>query len=130
MSSPQVASMTVDELKAVIAEAIDERFRQLLSIVSVTTSLPEISSSTAIDRQLPSHIAITITPSRSSIETTHPQMTGAEVAGEHPWLKLAGIYKDNPLFDEVMAEIEARRHEGNASEIFDDRETDIEDSDA
>ncbi|MGL5063424.1 MAG: type II toxin-antitoxin system HicB family antitoxin [Microcoleus sp.] len=29
---------------------------------------------------------------------------------EHPWMKFAGMYKDNPLFDEVVAYIEADRH--------------------
>lgn len=28
---------------------------------------------------------------------------------DNPWLKIAGMYKDNPLFDEVLAEIETER---------------------
>jgi len=28
---------------------------------------------------------------------------------DNPWLKVAGMYNDNPLFDEVLAEIEAER---------------------
>ena len=28
---------------------------------------------------------------------------------EHPWMKFAGMYKDNPLFDEVVAYMEADR---------------------
>jgi predicted RNase H-like HicB family nuclease len=31
------------------------------------------------------------------------------VQAENPWMKVAGMYKDNPLFDEVLAEIEAER---------------------
>jgi hypothetical protein len=30
---------------------------------------------------------------------------------EHPWMKFAGMYEDNPLFDEVLADIEAYRRE-------------------
>ncbi|MEG4804253.1 type II toxin-antitoxin system HicB family antitoxin [Microcoleus sp. ARI1-B5] len=30
---------------------------------------------------------------------------------EHPWMKFAGMYKDNPLFDEVVACIEADRRQ-------------------
>jgi hypothetical protein len=30
---------------------------------------------------------------------------------ENPWLKMAGMYKDNPLFDEVNAYMEASRQE-------------------
>ncbi len=29
---------------------------------------------------------------------------------ENPWMKVAGMYKDNPLFDEVLADIEAERN--------------------
>lgn len=28
---------------------------------------------------------------------------------EHPWAKFAGMYQDNPLFDEVLASIQAYR---------------------
>ncbi len=28
---------------------------------------------------------------------------------EHPWMKFAGMYKDNPLFGEVLENIEAER---------------------
>lgn len=30
---------------------------------------------------------------------------------EHPWMKFAGMYKDNPLFDEVVSNIENYRRE-------------------
>jgi predicted RNase H-like HicB family nuclease len=29
---------------------------------------------------------------------------------DNPWFNVAGMYKDNPLFDEVLADIEAERH--------------------
>lgn len=32
-------------------------------------------------------------------------------SSEHPLMKFAGMYKDNPLFDEVVANIEAYRHQ-------------------
>ncbi|MEB3830778.1 type II toxin-antitoxin system HicB family antitoxin [Phormidium sp. CCY1219] len=34
--------------------------------------------------------------------------------GEHPWMKFAGMYADNPLFDEVLEEIAAYRNEIDA----------------
>ncbi|BAY25034.1 hypothetical protein NIES2100_48340 [Calothrix sp. NIES-2100] len=37
-----------------------------------------------------------------SLEIEAPQ-------SEHPWLKFAGMHKDNPLFDEVLAYIEQER---------------------
>jgi predicted RNase H-like HicB family nuclease len=33
---------------------------------------------------------------------------------EHPWMKFAGIFKDDPEFDEVLADIEAYRRERDA----------------
>jgi hypothetical protein len=35
---------------------------------------------------------------------------------ENPWLKLAGKYKDDPQFDEMLAYIEAERQELDAQE--------------
>ncbi len=29
----------------------------------------------------------------------------------NPWIRLAGVYKDNPLFEEFLAEMEADRRE-------------------
>ena len=29
---------------------------------------------------------------------------------DNPWMKVAGMYNDNPLFDEVLAHLEAERH--------------------
>ncbi|BAZ16821.1 hypothetical protein NIES4071_86990 [Calothrix sp. NIES-4071] len=31
------------------------------------------------------------------------------IQAENPWTKVIGMYKDNPLFDEVLSEIEAER---------------------
>lgn len=37
-----------------------------------------------------------------------------ETSTEHPWMKFAGMYKDNPLFDEVVSNIAAYRQELDA----------------
>ncbi|MDZ7958957.1 MAG: hypothetical protein RMY34_13930 [Aulosira sp. DedQUE10] len=42
-----------------------------------------------------------------SLEIEAPQ-------SEHPWLKFAGMHKNNPLFDEVLAYIEEERNETDA----------------
>ena len=34
----------------------------------------------------------------------------------HSWLKFAGMFKDNPLFDDVLAEVEAYRRELDADD--------------
>jgi predicted RNase H-like HicB family nuclease len=35
---------------------------------------------------------------------------------EHPWMKGAGIFKDDPTFEDLLAEIEAYRREVDAAE--------------
>ena len=35
---------------------------------------------------------------------------------EHPWMKFAGMFKDDPDFDEVLADIEAYRRELDAED--------------
>lgn len=44
----------------------------------------------------------------------------------HPWLRLAGKYKDDPQFDQVLAYIEAYRRELDAETEAYDRELDGE----
>ncbi|WP_013320389.1 DUF2281 domain-containing protein [Gloeothece verrucosa] len=38
--------------------------------------------------------------------STHPA-----IKSEHPWLKFAGMYENNPLFEEVLNEIENYRQQ-------------------
>ena len=44
----------------------------------------------------------------------------------HPWLRLAGKYKDDPQFDQVLANIEAYRRELDAETEAYERELDGE----
>lgn len=46
---------------------------------------------------------------------------------EHPWMKFAGMYKDDPQFDEMLAYIEADRHELDAEMEAYYRQLDAED---
>ena len=36
------------------------------------------------------------------------------ITSEHPWMKFAGKYKDDPQFDDMLADIEAYRRELDA----------------
>jgi len=38
------------------------------------------------------------------------------INADHPWAKFAGMYQVNPLFDEVLASIQAYRRAINADE--------------
>ncbi len=43
------------------------------------------------------------------IEVESTQLDLTMVNADHPWAKFAGIYQTNPLFDEVLASIQAYR---------------------
>jgi predicted RNase H-like HicB family nuclease len=45
---------------------------------------------------------------------------------DNPWMKVAGMYKDNPLFDEVRADIEAERRKVDAEMEEYYRQIDVE----
>lgn len=46
---------------------------------------------------------------------------------ENPWMKIAGMYKDNPLFDEVLTYIEAERRKLDAEMDKYYQQLDVED---
>lgn len=46
---------------------------------------------------------------------------------DNPWMKVVGMYNDNPLFDEVLAEIEAERCKLNVEMDKYYRQIDVED---
>lgn len=46
---------------------------------------------------------------------------------ENPWMKVTGMYKDNPLFDEVLADIEAERSKLDAEMEEYYKQLDLED---
>ena len=51
-------------------------------------------------------------------QAIEPEIVTLEIApakAEHPWLKFAGMHKDNPLFSETLEYIEA---EGNAWDVL------------
>lgn len=63
------------------------------------------------------------------LETT--EITSLQIVNpnaEHPWMKLAGKYKDDPDFDEVLADIEAFRQELDAEMVEYYRQLDAEES--
>ena len=57
-------------------------------------------------------------------ETLERRLAKAEVVtievdaprDSNPWVRLAGVYKDHPLFDDLLAEMEADRRELDADE--------------
>jgi hypothetical protein len=90
-NSPQlVSSLTVDELMEVVANVVDARLNSFFSSLNINGEKKSSESET--------------------LEST-------EVEKENPWLKMAGLHKDNPLFEEVVAYIEANRENDFAEEL-------------
>ena len=90
-NAPQlVSSLTVDELMEVIANVVDARLNSFFS--SLNTNGVKKSSEVASDE----------------LHLSHP----VEVKKENPWLKIAGMHKNNAdLFEEVVAYMEVSRQE-------------------
>ncbi len=90
-NSPQlVSSLTVDELMEVVANVVDARLNSFFSALNINGEKKSSESET--------------------LEST-------EVEKENPWLKMAGLHKNNPLFEEVVAYIEANRENDFAEEL-------------
>jgi predicted RNase H-like HicB family nuclease len=51
----------------------------------------------------------------SKAEAVEIEIPQQPAEAEHPWKKFAGIFEDEPLFDEVLEEIEAHRREIDAN---------------
>jgi hypothetical protein len=47
---------------------------------------------------------------RSGVELVDLALPGAEQRPENPWLRIAGIFQEDPLFDEWQASIAENRH--------------------
>ncbi len=59
-----------------------------------------------------------------NVEIVTQEIEGAK--SEHPWMQFAGKYKDDPQFDDVLADIEAYRQELDAETEEYYRQLDVE----
>ena len=87
MTSQIVSNLTVDELKDVIASFVEEYEEKVSDARSQLKQVENLLGS------LPN------------------------VNQDNPWLKMAGMHKDNPLFEEVAACIEANHQDITAEEL-------------
>lgn len=114
MTTQLANSLTVDELKDLIANVVDARLNNFLASLSVDITskfseivrdLPKVEPN-SLSREYKLYRAIPSTFISSQTNTVE------EAKKENPWLKIAGMHKDNPdLFEEVVAYMEASRQE-------------------
>ena len=92
-NAPQlVSSLTVHELKEVIANVVDARLNSFFSSLNINAA--KESSEVASDE----------------LHLSHP----VELKKENRWLKIAGKYENDPYFDQMLEGIAEYRREQDA----------------
>ena len=119
MTTQLVNILTVDELKEVIANVVDARLNSFLASLSVDITskfseivrdLPKVEPN-SLSREYKLYRGYASQDRKNAVIS--PQTNPVEdVKKENPWLKIAGMHKDNAdLFEEVVAYMEASRQE-------------------
>ncbi len=103
-----VNSLTVDEFKEVIANVVDARLNRFFS--SLNTNGAKQSSEVESNE-------LNIKSQTLSSNNYEDKLESTEVKKENPWLKMAGLHNDNPLFEEVVTYIEANRQNDFVEEL-------------
>ena len=120
MSNQLVSNLTVDELKDVIASVVDNRLNNFLRFLSadVVKTLPETENYSHI-QDFSSESFLLYRGYIEKVIEAQNQIKQVEnlldslpnINQDNPWLKMAGMHKHNPLFEEVAASIEANHQE-------------------
>jgi hypothetical protein len=95
-----VNSLTVDEFKEVIANVVDARLNRFFSSLNTNS----IKKSSEVESN-----ELNIKSQTLSSNNYEDKLESTKAKTENPWLKMAGLHKDNPLFEEVVTYIEANR---------------------
>jgi predicted RNase H-like HicB family nuclease len=108
-SSQQSSELTYDVL---VQNQEDGR------VIATVLGLPDCKATGATKEE-----ALTILHEHLTARLAKAEIVSIKIeppSSEHPWMKFAGMYKDNPLFDEVQAYIEAdrRKLDGEMEEYY------------
>ncbi|PZU92216.1 MAG: hypothetical protein DCE90_18675 [Pseudanabaena sp.] len=103
MSNQLVSSLTVNELKELVASIIDNRIDNLVKSLSAS-----YASDYFINKQRESLGDFRLKP---ELIATSSQALQIRQLQDNPWLEIAGVHQDNPLFAEVSNSIEADHHD-------------------
>ncbi len=133
-----VSSLTVDELKELIADVVDARLNSFfnLSNINDTKKIAESERNelniepqtlyyayeeTTDDlntHEYSKEYEDKVKQARNHLNQVENLLASTiEVNKENPWLKMAGLHKDNPLFEGVVAYIEANRENDFVEEL-------------
>ena len=86
--------------------------------------LPDCKAEGAIQQQALTRLRDSVTARLTQAEVVSMEIEVTE--STHPWLKFAGMFNNDPLFDEVLADIAAYRRELDAEMAAYDHELDPE----
>lgn len=95
------------------------------SISAIVLGLPDCKAVGATKEETLAHLNQLLTARLAQSEIIPLEIERPK--SEHPWMKFAGIFKDDPQFDEVLADIEAYRRELDAEMESYYRQLDTED---
>jgi hypothetical protein len=105
MSNQLVSNLTVDELKDVIASVVDNRLDNLLRLLNTDFAIRTAELKTVPNPYI-------------AESTKYLAEYKSELKEDNPWLKIAGIHKNNPLFESVTASIEADRQDSFEEDLI------------
>lgn len=80
------------------------------TVKATLLTLPDVKSSGATKEEALENLIQLFQERKPEIVTLEIE----PIETEHPWMKFAGMFKDDPLFDEVLEFIEADRRELDA----------------
>ena len=110
LEKAEVVSQEIPLSKLTYAVILEEKEGNYQATV---WGLPEIQATGEIKEAVLKSINQLLTARLEKVEVISDQID-LPAKSEHPWMKFAGKYKDDPLFDDMLAEIEAYRRELDA----------------
>ena len=110
MSNQLVSNLTVDELKDIITNVVDNRLDNLLRLLNTDFAIRTAELKFVHNPN--------IELSTIALSTNNLANYKSEPKEDNPWLKIAGIHKNNPLFEEVTASIEADRQDSFEEDLL------------
>ncbi len=84
------------------------------SFQAIALGLPECRVVATTRKQALAELRAVLAKRLSKAEIIEVEIPKSALQAEHSWKRFAGMFEDEPLFDEVLEEIEAHRREVDA----------------
>jgi hypothetical protein len=126
MSNQLVSNLTVDELKNLIASVVDNKLNNFLHFLGAdvvktspdTENYPHIQDFSSESFLLYRSYLEKVIEAQNKIKQVENLLDSSpNINQDNPWLKIAGMHKHNPLFEEVVASIQSNHQEYSDEEL-------------